>query len=333
MNEHDVIITVDTLSRALNYEGSLILGVRGDNCAQKVYFDCPKAVSDFITDVSDGSVSAWVDLKNAFGEIFKMELAKLEKDTTSVYLAWTITNDVTYKSGDVVFNLCIQKVDADGNLHNEWHTTNNLIGKVLPSVDASKKTPIVITHDSATLQRYAIEYANLSGEVAELKQNSTFDASKYYTKDETYSQIEIDENFALLPTYVSGNAIFSTNLYGCNEFLMTFRINVTNVIEDGMCGLYNGSYEAPIGLIMYEFEDGDTGQLTYTIRGTKVHSVADELAIYVIECTVGDSSDSGKVKVPSAMSGYQLTVGSDTGFKLIVSHQAQYITDSYLITK
>lgn len=332
MNEHDVIITVDTLSRALKYEGSLILGVRGDNCAQKVYFDCPKAVSDFITDVSDGSVSAWVDLKNAFGEIFKMELAKLEKDTTSVYLAWTITNDVTYKSGEVSFNLCIQKVDADGNLHNEWHTTNNLIGKVLPSVDASKKTPIVITHDSATLQRYAIEYANLSGEVTELKQK----VLDYTAVVEEVVDPMIDDKLveALKPTYVSGNAIFSTNLYGCNEFLMTFRIDIANVIEDGMCGLYNGNYNTPIGLIMYEFTaPGDTGQLTYTIRGTKVHSVADELAIFVIECNVGDSSDSGKVKVPSAMSGYQLTVGKDTGFKLIVSHQAQYITDAYLITK
>lgn len=332
MNEHDIIITVDALSRALKYEGSLILGVRGDNCANKVYFDCPKAVSDFITDVSDDSVTAWVDFKNAFGEIFKMECAKLVKDTTSVYLTWTITNDVTYKSGDVSFNLCIQKVDDEGILHNAWHTTNNLIGKVLPSVDASKKTPIVITHDSATLQHYALEYANLASQLADTE--AYIDSKVDEKTGDFYTQSEINNNFynkeetdtLMRKQYMYGsNALvkhssgywYTPELYNYDEFTLTFRI--TDLYNNGMLYMYlytdaNNPYTGLINLT--QFTGGTTDSYaTVVIKSTKLGN-----DVFMLECTIYNTTDmmilESMYTKPDYFVGYIVDVNSTVGYKL-----------------
>lgn len=330
MNTNVITIVVDNINRTLSYDGGqLILGVLNDDCAQAVYFDCPNKINSIMDGINSDDYAVFVCYKNAIGAIIRQESEKIYADgDAKIQFKWTITNDVTARAGNVSFSLCIEKKDENGKVGAEWHTTNNLVGKVLDAIHTNNYTTEEHVHDKTTYQAMQTQYAELTSQLNDLEG---------YVDEEVAGQVDaaIAKLDLKIPvtSYVSDNAIFSTNLYGCDEFLMTFRINISNVIADGMCGLYNGNYNTPIGLIMYEFEQSDDGQLTYTIRGTKVHAVEDTSVTYVIECKVGDSSDSGKVKVPSAMQGYQLTVTKDTGFKLIVSHEAKYITDAYLITK
>lgn len=157
MPVNNIVLSVNPNTRLLTYDdGQLILGVKGDDKAQRVYFDCPKALNELFDDITSDDVTIYIDYKNAAGETYIQECsdAKAAAEGDIVTFSWLITNNVTYKAGEVIFNVCIKKV-VDGALQHEWHTST-LKGKVLDAINVSKRTPEVITNDTVTVQNLNI---------------------------------------------------------------------------------------------------------------------------------------------------------------------------------
>lgn len=166
---NSIVLQIDEANRSITNNGKnapIILGVKGDDCAERVYFESPTNLSPEINllDKTEGvSVRVYVNYKNASNEPYIQEctdvvaLVGTDKSTFS----WLVTNRATNTKGEVKFNICVKKF-VNETLTNEWHTTT-FIGKVLDSIDVTAKTPEVITHDAVTLQALTVQvqdYAN-----------------------------------------------------------------------------------------------------------------------------------------------------------------------------
>ena len=154
MNTSNIFLTIKPSSRTITGDGSLILGVKGDNCAQRVYFECPNNFNDIFGDLTNDNIKIYVDYKNASTEPYISEITDINVDATDedkVIFSWLITSNVTYKAGNVTFNICIKKFNDKNALVAEWHTSP-FVGKVLDAVNVSKQTPEEVTPDTQTLQ-------------------------------------------------------------------------------------------------------------------------------------------------------------------------------------
>lgn len=129
-------IIIDVSNRKLEYNRpSIILGVKGDNCSNRIFFECPRYINDFIGDLTSSNIDIYVYYKNSNNDIcFDVCTNPIIYDVSAdtVLFSWVITNVVTAKSGNVTFNICIKKTIA-GQVENEWRTTS-LVGKVLECV-------------------------------------------------------------------------------------------------------------------------------------------------------------------------------------------------------
>ena len=173
----NTFLTIKPSSRSILYEGSLILGVKGDDCAQRIYFECPVNFNEIIGDLSDSSIKIYVEYKNAATEPYTCEITDLyqnEIDETKAIFSWLISSNVTYKAGDVSFNICIKKFNERNALVSEWRTTS-FTGKVLDSVGVSKSTPEEITPDSETLPNVLNAVNALSVEFASVKKRTVIE--------------------------------------------------------------------------------------------------------------------------------------------------------------
>lgn len=169
--ENSIVLKIDEANRSIKYDGKspLILGVKGDDCAERVYFEAPRYLSPEIDlmDTTEGTeICVYVNYKNASNEPYIQECSDKASvaNTDTVNFSWLVTNRATHEKGEVKFNVCVKKF-VDGVLTNEWHTTT-FTGKVLDGIDVTAKTPEVITHDTVTLQALTLEVQNYAGEVA-----------------------------------------------------------------------------------------------------------------------------------------------------------------------
>ena len=186
-----IVLQVNEATRTITNGGKdtpIILGVKGDDCAERIYFEIPKHLSSFITDVTkegilntdNESTIVYVNFKNAMHDIYIEELILLrnkdglivESEEGNPVFYWEVTNNATEAKGEVKFNICVKRSTRENaeavewKLQNEWHTTM-FTGKVLDSVDVSRTspTPEVIVHDTITFQtlnKYAAAYNNWS---------------------------------------------------------------------------------------------------------------------------------------------------------------------------
>lgn len=168
---NSIVLQIDEANRTITNDGTntpIILGVRGDDCAERIYFESPKQLSPEIdlleqSDVEDElktvKVNVYVNYRNAVNEPYIQECSTPTQSVTSdmVRFSWIITNKATINRGEVKFNVCVKrtvynKETKKWELTNEWHTTT-FVGKVLDGIDVTKKTPEIITHDSITIQQ------------------------------------------------------------------------------------------------------------------------------------------------------------------------------------
>lgn len=164
---NSIVLQIDEANRAITNNGKntpIILGVKGDDCAERVYFESPKILSpeiNLLPEEEGVSVRVFVNYKNAVNEPYIQECTDVATiaNSDAVTFSWLVTNYATNTKGEVKFNICVKKFDANGKLTNEWHTTT-FVGKVLDSIDVTAKTPEVITHDAVTLQALTIQVQN-----------------------------------------------------------------------------------------------------------------------------------------------------------------------------
>ena len=176
--ENSIVLQIDEANRAITNDGKntpIILGVKGDDCAERVYFESPRILSpefDLLSTVEgEVEIHAYINYKNANNEPYIQECNDIVQvvGTDKVTFSWLVTNRATIAKGDVKFNVCIKKFTYSEEkgameLTNEWHTTT-FIGRVLDGIDVTAKTPEVITHDTVTLQALTMQMQNYAGEV------------------------------------------------------------------------------------------------------------------------------------------------------------------------
>ena len=277
MSTEQIKLTVNPAKRVLEYNGTPLLGVVGDDCAQRIFFECPKSINEFIDDMTSEDITVFIDYKNAYGEPYIQECKNpVTFNESTVTFSWVITKFVTAKAGNVSFNVCVKKT-VDGVLENEWHTTD-IQGKVLPKVDTSNKTPEVITHETVTVE-------GLTLEVAALK--STLQDTEEYIDGEVEKQVSAEMNqynTRLDPVYVTGNSVFTTNLALFDSFTIAFKASKAD--SAGVNYIYHntefGKQGTLLGFVTY---GNSTGFMYYTIKGTRVANDGNGNMRYVLEFT------------------------------------------------
>lgn len=183
LNNGETTLTVDEQTRAIKYEGSLLLGIEDDYQADRIYFRIPKIVGDNI-DVSAETAQIYVDFKNAYNEPYIIECTDkaLQEDGT-VKFSWLLTEKVTAAKGKVEFRVCVKNY-VDGLLHNEWHSAI-FVGEVLKGIDVSSKTPEILVDTTASTYLLIQKISEW-----EAKLDETYANIAGYTKDEVDTKIE-----------------------------------------------------------------------------------------------------------------------------------------------
>ena len=179
MNNGELILTVNEMTRELEYNGNLVIGVEGDYKADRVYFISPKIVGDNI-DVSASTVQIYIDYKNALNEPYITQSTdKAVQTDGTVKFSWVLGANVAAKKGQVKFRVCFKNINTSGELTNEWHTTYTT-GEILEGIDVSEKTPEVITDQTTS----AAQMLERMDEMEALFNNVTG-----YTKDEVDAKV------------------------------------------------------------------------------------------------------------------------------------------------
>ena len=320
---------MDVTTRSLKIaEGSLVLGVKGDSDAQRIYFKCPKTVNNIFDDLTVEGIKIYIDYKNAFKENYKQECSDvvdiISTDGKFVIFSWLVPYYATVKAGVVEFSVCIKKIDPDtGALTNEWHS-GIAKGTVLEG-NCNVNALEVITPDTVTVEALTLEVAALKSKLQDTEE---------YINGEVESQVSAEMNqynTRLDPVYVTGNSVFNTNLALFDSFTIAFKASKAD--SAGVNYIYHntefGKQGTLLGFVTY---GNSTGFMYYTIKGTRVGNDGNGNMRYVLEFITGDSNtskdDANGNDIPDSLSNVQLTVVDGVIFGLSVSDT---VTDAYLV--
>lgn len=296
MSTEEIKIIVNPSKRALEYTGSLILGVKGDDCAQRIYFECPKYINEFIDDMTSDNITVFIDYKNAYGEPYIQECARpVTFNDSTVTFSWIVTKFVTAKAGNVSFNVCVKKT-VNGVLENEWHTTD-ITGRVLTKVDTTDKSPEVITHDTVTIEKLTLEVSALKSELVNAEQYIADEVSDQLTEPlKTIGNLSTaveDIETSLTPLYVTGMDAYTVDLMQYNNWVMHWIADKSIVVNDGAGNttIYYGpkAYSETNTFAVIEY-GSSTGQMQYTLKGTCINHDAGGNKKFLVELITGDST-------------------------------------------
>lgn len=183
------VLYINEPTRTINYDGNLILGVKGDRFAERIYFNCPQFVhkDDSVTiDLSLDTTKIYINYKNANNEPYIEECSKGGVQEDGSYLfSWFVSDIAAIQNGKVTFNVCVKDesgnfTDASGDvIVNEWHTTT-FEGTILPAVDVSAKTPEVITSDTVTSQAIVDAYTEFTAQLSDVNEYIDNEMAKTY---------------------------------------------------------------------------------------------------------------------------------------------------------
>ena len=334
-SEKVIVVSVDPITRVMSYDGQLVLGARGDDCAQTVYFECPVRINEILDDLSTDAFTVYVSYKNANGEVYRQQCSKIPMDTNKIKFGWIITNNVTYKKGDVSFNLCIEKKE-DGKLVAEWHTTNSLIGKVLDTVNVTNRTPEVITHDSVTYESLTTEVKALRAELADVdgyidSEVSSTVSAEMEKVNENIEAIKTSVNEQLAVTRFSGELAlekhdekdftwYTPNLYDYEEFTLTFQLG--NISSGNLMYLYlMTNYSTPYNNVINFTTFGEVDNAKLVIRSTKLDTniYMLETSIYAYNTEDADFGLVNRYSKPDYSVDYIVDANSSVGYSLCVA--------------
>lgn len=284
---NSIVLKIDEANRTLTNNGEttpIILGVRGDDCAERVYFESPKQLSpeiDLLESSDTVKVNVYVNYRNAVNEPYIQECTDVAESTTSdtVNFSWIVTNKATVNRGEVKFNVCVKRTVYNSKtekweLTNEWHTTT-FVGKVLDGIDVTKKTPEVVTHDSVTIEQLTVQtntYANAvstyAKEVSDL--HDTLDDVNAYV-DTVVGPAVTSEVDAKMDNYITSEEFWSET--------EDIRAHVEDKL-DISGGQMSGNIEFASGGIMFNNTLGTSavGGWTFDLRGYPT-IVSNELKI------------------------------------------------------
>ena len=125
------ILVVDAASRTIEV-GNLILGVAGDENANRVYFLCPKVVSNGIDLTTLYIFVNYINANNVSSQYLVEDVQVVKEDY--ILFSWETTALVTAKKGKTKFQICAKKTINDEMNH--WNTTYTS-GRVLKGLETT----------------------------------------------------------------------------------------------------------------------------------------------------------------------------------------------------
>ena len=187
INNGDIVLTIDEPTREIKYSGELLLGVEGDCQAEKIYFEAPKTVGNFI-DLQAESTLIYIDFKTAEGEPYFIECGDREyhEDTDTVSFSWLLTERVTVKKGTVKFRVCVKTDETEPR---EWHTSIST-GKVLEGINVEGKSPEIVPDETITTYKLMEEVKALQARLSDIEKyadsvvNAAIVSKGYITEEE-----------------------------------------------------------------------------------------------------------------------------------------------------
>ena len=118
-NTTEESFVIDSDLRTIQGPQKYVLGVFNDQNVQTVHFKCPRHYNGI--DLSTFSIK--INYMNA-SQKYDMSLVKnIEIADDYMTFDWLTSKNVFASSGTVTFNVCLTKVDDDGNITNEFNTT------------------------------------------------------------------------------------------------------------------------------------------------------------------------------------------------------------------
>lgn len=160
--ENKVTLDVNEPSRTITNSGTVLLGVEGDDKAERIYFKIPKYIfMDENVDLSSNNIEISIIYTNATNNTYIHECT--EKSTVTetteegtkdfVIFSWVLSTAVTEAAGVVKFVVWVKNkvVGEDGveTIQNEWHSTT-YEGTVLKGIPVTNKTPEEISNPTTT---------------------------------------------------------------------------------------------------------------------------------------------------------------------------------------
>lgn len=128
-------LTIDPVTRVVNTNGKLLLGVESDEESNRVWFKCPRIVGDNF-DLTTGHIRVNYENANKFRNSYLVEDVTVDGD--NVIFSWKLSREVTIFKGTVKFIVCVKKADSEGVLQNEWNTTL-ATGDVLEGLETTQQ--------------------------------------------------------------------------------------------------------------------------------------------------------------------------------------------------
>lgn len=100
------------------------IAVQYDHNVETVAFDCPR----YWDGLDMSKMKVYINYKlpnNVLGSYIANNVNVDESDTKLMHFTWTISRNVTESEGNILFLVCIKKVDDDGNEENHWNSELN----------------------------------------------------------------------------------------------------------------------------------------------------------------------------------------------------------------
>lgn len=168
--KNSIVLQVDEAKREIVNNGTkepVILGVKGDNCAEKVYFEIPTILSPVINlseNTDTVKTTVYINYKDAGTNTHIHECGSAGVNGDTAIFTWIITENATEFKGDVKFSICVKREEKDPvtgvfKLTNEWHTIP-FTGKILDNIHVTNRTPEEITHESVTMNALIAQVAD-----------------------------------------------------------------------------------------------------------------------------------------------------------------------------
>ena len=149
-----------------------LLGVEGDNKAERKYFKCPRYVGN---EIDLNTLNLRINWRNAQGDLgtYLVEETLLKDDMIEFY--WIIDPKVTAYIGSVDFIVCAVKATPEGTVENKWNTTvakgNVIVGLPVESPTITESEQDVIAQLLSLLNQKSLEsIENIKNEGQKQKQ-------------------------------------------------------------------------------------------------------------------------------------------------------------------
>lgn len=111
-----------------------IIGIQYDHNVETVIFDCPRYWDEH--DLSTMRICiSYICSGNHEGVHMCESVTTDETDENIIHFDWTVTGNVTLRSGQIKFLVCAQNIDESGNVEQRWHTQICSDCEILPGIE------------------------------------------------------------------------------------------------------------------------------------------------------------------------------------------------------